>query len=72
MRGVPNARRLLLVTVIDANMFDLQNWAFAGTYKPGSGWAMGPAGYPHNGNVFYSPDTEDKNAMRHYAGHFQS
>ena len=68
VRGVPNANGFSLVTVIDANMFDLQNSTFSGTYKPGSGWAMGPPGYPHNGNVFYSPDIEDKNAIVHMQG----
>ena len=29
---------------------------------------MGPAGYPHAGNVFYSPDIEDKNAIVHMQG----
>jgi hypothetical protein len=29
---------------------------------------MGPAGYPHNGNVYYSRDIEDINAIVHMQG----
>ena len=37
VRGVPNANGFYLVTVIDANTFDLQSSTLTGTYKPGTG-----------------------------------
>ena len=68
VRGVPNANGFSLVTVIDANMFDLQNSTFSGTYKPGSGWAMGPARLSAQRQHVIFADIEDKNAIVHMQG----
>jgi hypothetical protein len=68
--GAVAANGIWLVTVIDANTFDLQGTAFSGTYTRGTGQCMGPPGYPHNDNAFYSTDIEDTNAVVHIQGDF--